>query len=199
MPPLVRALGEDFNRLHPAVRAHYAAASVEAEGEMEEIYVSGAVRPLARLSYAIFGAPVPRGGKNVPFTLRNRTDDSGAMHWDRVFAAGPLSPTPVRFRSRMFYAGDHRILELTRFGLGVESHVSVDDEGSLIYEVLRYVLTLPLLRRTARFPAWLAPFGGGTTREKGVDERSFSVDFEMRHPLLGRTVAYRGTCRIRSP
>jgi hypothetical protein len=166
---------------------------------MEEMYVSGAVRPLARLSYAIFGAPVPRGGENVLFTLRNRTDDSGAMHWDRIFAAVPLSPTPVRFRSRMVYAGDHRILELTRFGLGVENQISVDDEGSLVYEVLRYVVTVPWSRFAVRLPMWLGPFGGGTTREKGIDERSFKVEFEMRHPPLGRTVAYRGKCRIRSP
>ena len=42
----------------------------------------------------------------------------------------------------------------------------------------------------------LSPFGGGRTKEIGVTEDSFRVEFEMTHPVFGRTLAYTGNLRI---
>ena len=46
----------------------------------------------------------------------------------------------MTFSSHMVFSGDHRIIETTRWGLGVESDLRVDDVGSLVYEIRKYVL-----------------------------------------------------------
>ena len=192
--PVARAVGEDFHRLHVAVRKHYSEPTADLSGVMDRVHVSAAIRPLAWLSHRLFRAPVPCGGKDVKFTVRSRVDGSGTMHWLRIFFANASFPRNVTFASRMVFLGDHRIIETTRYGLGVESSVNVDDVGRLIYDIRRYVIRVPLLGLIVRFPTWLSPFGDGRTTEIGETEDSFRVDFEMTHPIFGRTVGYTGRC-----
>ena len=99
----------------------------------------------------------------------------------------------------MVCSGDHRIIEFTRFGMGGESDVSVDGEGSLVYDIRRFVARIPFLGLMVRFPNWLSPFGGGQAKEIGETQDTFRVEFEMAHPLLGRTIGYTGRCRFESP
>ncbi len=194
--PIARALGEDFSRLHPAVRKHYLEPAVDASGVMDALRVNPLVRPLALLSYALFRAPVPRGGRDVGFALHNRIDDAGTMHWLRRFSSNASFPKDVTFESQMVFLGGHNVIETTRHGLGVESRVSVGDGGSLVYEIERYVMRVPLVGLTLGFPAWLSPFGGGRITETGEDGDCFTVDFQMAHPILGPTVGYSGRCRM---
>ena len=195
--PVARAVGEDFHRLHVAVRKHYSEPAADLSGVMDRVHVSAAIRPLAWLSHRLFHAPVPCGGKDVKFTVRSRVDDSGTMHWLRKFFANASFPRNVTFVSRMVFSGDHRIIETTRYGLGVESSVNVDDVGRLIYDIRRYVIRVPLLGLIVGFPTWLSPFGDGRTTETGETEDSFRVEFEMIHPIFGRTVGYTGRCWMR--
>ena len=194
--PIAQALGEDIHRLHPAVRRHYLQPAMDASGVMDTVRVNPLVRPLAILSYALFGAPVPRGGRDVGFALRNRTDDAGTMHWIRRFSSNASFPKDVTFESQMVYLGDHSIKETTRHGLGIESRVRVGDGGSLVYEIVRYVVRVPLVGLAVGFPTWLSPFGGGRITETGEGEDCFAVDFQMAHSILGPTVGYSGRCRI---
>ena len=169
---------------------------MDASGVMDTFRVNPLVRPLALLSYAVFRAPVPRGGRNVGFTLHNRTDDAGTMHWLRRFASNASFPKDVTFESQMVFLGDHRIIETTRYGLGVESSLSVGDGGSLVFQIERYVMRVPALGLAVGFPTWLSPFGGGRITETGEGEDCFAVDFQMAHPILGPTVGYSGRCRM---
>ena len=194
--PIARALGEDFRKLHVAVRKHYSESTVDVIGVMDRVHVKTPIKPLALLSYKLFRAPVPRGGENVEFTVHSRVDGSGAMHWRRSFFSNASFPRDVTFASHMVFLGDHRIVETTRFGLGVESSLIVDDSGSLVYDIRNYTISMPFLGLIVRFPAWLSPFGGGRTTESGENEDSFRVEFDMTHPIFGRTVGYTGSCRI---
>ena len=70
--------------------------------------------------------------------------------------------------------------------------------GSLVYDIRKYVLRVPFLGLIIGFPTWVSPFGGGCTTETGESEASFSVNFEMTHPVFGRTIGYSGRCRMSS-
>ena len=59
-------------------------------------------------------------------------------------------------------------------------------------------LRVPFLGLIIGFPTWVSPFGGGCTTETGESEASFSVNFEMTHPVFGRTIGYSGRCRMSS-
>ena len=193
-----RALGADFDNLHPAVSQHYSERAVDIAGVMDTVYVRGAIKPLALASYKLLYAPVPYSGKNVEISVQNRVDDSGAMHWVRTFFSNDSFRKTVTFESHMVCSGEHRIIEFSRYGIGVEADLSVDAQGRLVYEMRKYVVRLPVFGMILKFPTWLSPFGGGRTTETGESETGFSVDFEMRHPLLGRTIAYTGRCRFES-
>ena len=198
--PIAQALGEDVHDLHAAVRKHYAEPTIDVSGNaMDVVHVKNSIKPLVLVSYRLFHAPVPHSGRDVGFSLRNRTDDSGAMHWIRTFFKNASFPETVTFTSHTVCSGDHRIIEFTRYGMGVEADLSVDGEGSLVYDMRNYVVRMPFLRVTVRFPTWLSPFGGGRTKEIGETEDSFRVEFEMTHPIFGRTLAYTGRCRFESP
>ena len=194
--PIAQALGDDFGKLHPAVRRHYSELTIDIKCTMDEVYVGNRIRLLALVSYRTLRAPVPYSGRDVELRLRNRVDDSGAMHWTRTFFSGAGFPKTVTFKSRMVCSGHRRIVELTRFGVGVESALSVDGEGCLVYDIQSYVLRMPLIGLLLRFPTWLSPFGGGRTSEIGETEDSFRVEFAAAHPLFGRTLAYSGRCRF---
>ena len=133
--PIARALGDDFINLHTAVRKHYSEPTVVLSGVMDSINVKTAIRPAALLSYMLFRAPVPRSGENVEFTVHSRVDGSGVMHWLRTFYGSDGLRRDVTFSSHMAFSGDHRIMETTRWGLGVESDLRVDHVGSLVYEI----------------------------------------------------------------
>ena len=118
------------------------------------------------------------------------------MHWVRTFFKSASFPETVTIPSHMVCSGDHRVIEFTRYGVGVEADVSIDGEGSLVYDFRKFAVRMPLLGLIVRFPTWLSPFGGGRTKEIGETEDSFRVEFEMIHPIFGRTLAYTGSCRF---
>jgi len=196
--PIAQALGEDFHYLHPAVRKHYAEPIINVRGSMDFVHVKNTIKPLALVSYRLFRAPVPHSGRDVEVTLHNRVDDSRTMNWTRTFFKNTSFPEDVTFTSHTVCSGDHRIIEFTQYGVGVESDLSVDGEGSLVYDMRKYVVRMPFLGLIVRFPTWLSPFGGGRTREIGETEDSFRVEFEMTHPVFVRTVAYTGRCQFES-
>ena len=143
--PIAQALGEDFHNLHAAVRKHYSEPTLDVSGTMDEVHVKKTIKPVALLSYILFHAPVPHGGRDVEFSLHNRVDDSGAMHWLRTFFSNASFPEDMTFASHMVCSGDHRIIETTRYGVGVESSLGVDDVGSLVYYIRKYVVRMPFL------------------------------------------------------
>jgi hypothetical protein len=46
-------------------------------------------------------------------------------------------------------------------------------------------------RLSLRFPTWLL-LGSGTITESGRSDTEFVMDFQMQHPVFGRTFSYSG-------
>ena len=197
--PIARALGSDFQKLHVAVRRHYAEPTVVAQGTMDVIHVKRTIRLFTLISYRLIRAPVPHSGRGISLALENRIDSSNVMHWVRTFYKNRSFPETITFVSQMFCSGERKVIETTRYGLGVEANLSVTGDGSLVFDTSSYVVVLPYLGLIVRFPTWLSPFGRGHTKEIGETEDSFKVEFEMNHPIFGRTVAYSGRCQFETP
>lgn len=188
--PIRRALGPEWSKLGAAVRRHYDLPShsetrLEVEGTM-----AVAFSPVGKLLISVgrlFDALVPYRGRGVPVSVRNwSSTDSDAMFWHRTFRYPGRKP--VIFRSRMEYTGEKQIVEYVKYGLGIRMRLSAEGE-SLRFDSLGYQWDLGSL--TLRIPDW-ALLGRAVIRETPISEGSFRVDFEIDHPLWGRTFAYSG-------
>lgn len=106
-----RALGDDFDRLHPRLRERYDLASdgtraMVGRGRMRRVWSRPLARPALRLA-ARRNLPFPETGEDVPFTVENVAyrDRFGreAVAWTRAFETAP----PRRFDATMVY-GEER-------------------------------------------------------------------------------------------
>lgn len=188
--PIPRALGSQWSDLGAAVRRHYdlsphTETRLEVEGTMEVAF-----SPVGKLLISVgrlFGALVPYRGRGIPVSVRNWSRaDSDAMFWHRTFRYPGRKP--VIFLSRMEYAGEKQIVEYVKYGLGIRMRLSSEGK-SLRFDSLGYQWGLGPL--TLRIPDW-ALLGRAVIRETPISEGSFRVDFEIDHPLWGRTFEYSG-------
>ena len=68
-------------------------------------------------------------------SLHNRVDDSDAMHWARTFFNKASFLEAAIFTSYMVCPGDHRLIEFTTCGAGVQVDLSTGIFGD---EILRF-------------------------------------------------------------
>lgn len=194
-PVIRRALGEEWERLHAAVRRHYdltpgTEQSCTLVGNMEEISHSPLAKPFI-LAGRMFGALVPYSGRNVPVEVRNRTcRDRPAMFWHRTFMF--QGRQPYVFQSRMEHLGGREIVEFVRLNLGICMYLSEID-GALCYTSNGYLWRLGPFH--IRIPDWLL-LGEARIVEYGIDDDTVMLDFAIQHPLWGRTFGYKGTLRL---
>jgi hypothetical protein len=135
----------------------------------------------------LLDALVPYRGSEIPVRVRNWSRaDSSAMFWHRTFRYPGRSP--VIFQSRMEYVGDRHIVEYVKYGLGIRMRLSAEGE-SLRYDSRGYQWKLGPMR--LYIPDWLL-LGKAVIRETPISEQAFRVDFEINHPLWGRTFEYSG-------
>jgi hypothetical protein len=188
--PIRQALGSRWPELNAALRRHYdlpphTDTRLEVEGTMD-IDVSP-VAKIFLLAGRLFGALVPHEGRNVPVTVRNWSQaESSAMFWHRTFRYP--GKEPVIFRSRMEYVGDNEIVEYVKYGLGIRMGMSVEGDA-LRFDSRGYRWNLGPLKLP--IPDWLM-LGRAVIREVPVSEQTFKVEFEINHPLWGRTFGYSG-------
>lgn len=191
-PVIARALGTDWDRLAPVVRRHYDLMPGQdtrctCEGVMLEVHHATILKPFLWIGRLI-GALIPYRGTNVPTTVRNWTTQTrDAMFWYRTFRF-PEKP-PIVFRSRMEHVGHDEIVEFVRFGIGIRMRLSVVN-GELRFDDRGYVLKLGSLLLPLPL-RWL--LGTAVITERAVNDTTLSLDFDIHHPLVGRTFAYRGT------
>jgi len=80
-------------------------------------------------------APVLHSGRDLEMSLHNRVDDSDAMHWARTFFNKASFLEAAIFTSYMVCPGDHRLIEFTTCGAGVQVDLSTGIFGD---EILRF-------------------------------------------------------------
>jgi hypothetical protein len=134
-----RALGADFDRLHPKIQQRFGFSSADGvaaigTGVMETIWHG----PFYVLPFLYVGAfrriLFPERGINIPFTVENYAycDTFGreTVTWIRRFE----TPRPRRFDAYMIYSEQRdRIVDYlgTHQHLAVDIHLSVDARGGL--------------------------------------------------------------------
>lgn len=92
----------------------------------------------------------------------------------------------------MEHIHEDEIIEYVRFGMGIRMRMSVK-ESALIFTSIGYVwdvfgIKLPI-------PTW-AILGDAEIIEKAISDNEFYIDFNMVHPLFGKTFSYSGVFSI---
>jgi hypothetical protein len=173
-----RMLGEAWDLLPPPLRVmHEVSGGLIADGEAVVERGGGL---LARLVARLMG--FPPAGREVPVTVRFRVEQ-GREHWRRTFGSSSFSS--VHSFSSVQEQGRGRFDRLLceRFGLFSFGLALVVEEARLRLVVRRWSFAgLPL-------PAAWAPRGEAYESAEGG---RFHFYVEIRHPLTGLIVRYRG-------
>lgn len=193
-----RALGPDFDRLHPEIQRRFGFSSGDGiasigRGVMDEVYRG----PFWTLPFLVCGSwrriMFPETGRDIPFTVENYAfvDDFGreSVTWVRTFQAKRTR----RFDAYMVYSESRsRVVDYlgTHEHLAVDIDLSVDDEGGLrlrsgaqrFYEGMLGFDFPMLLSGTADVREWF-------------DERCqrFRITVDVSNPVWGRIFGYRGS------
>ncbi|PWK92494.1 DUF4166 domain-containing protein [Fulvimonas soli] len=174
-PALFPALlgAAEWPRLAPAVRRmHGGEARLDAHGVAR---VEGAPHWPARLLRRWLGLPEPGAGQALRLEIRRR---DGRETWTRHFASR-------RMRSTLSRGADGRLCE--RLG-PVSLRFALERDGGAIAWRLQGVrwLGLPLPRALC----------GEVRSRSGAEDGGYAFEVDVRLPLLGRLVAYRGRLAI---
>lgn len=170
LPLYRRVLGEAYERLPKAIQAGH-----DGVGLMQGVaQVERGSNPFAALVCAVIG--LPRSADAVPVQVEFSPIAGGEL-WRRTFGGHAFQSDQTEGTGA--WAG----LIRERFGAVTVGLAAVVKDGRMDLVVRRWSL-LGLL-----MPQWLAPHGEAF--EHIVDGR-FAFDVEMRLPLIGRIVRYRG-------
>jgi hypothetical protein len=193
-----RALGIDFQRLHPKVRERFGVGLTEGyacvgTGVMDQIWHgSPLVRPFLHLGagrHILF----PETGADVPFTIENwpYIDRAGreAVSFTRTFE---LPGVRRRFDATMVFDGDHqRLVDYlgTHQHIAAELRFGVDDRGGMVIRTGEQRIRFRRLDRAipelvaghARVCEWFDPGDG-----------MFHIDVRVENRWFGPLFGYRG-------
>jgi hypothetical protein len=193
MPVIQKALGENWNKLDTIIKLHYGLqpgsdTELHLRGTMREVYHSK-IGKLFLLPGRIFGALVPYKGKEVPTEVKNWTskENDQAMYWHRRLFFP--NKDPVIFRSRMEHTQDNEIIEYVNYGMGIRLRTFTKN-NSLHFRSLGYIWKVGPI--TLSIPNWVI-LGDAEIIEKAISDRELFVDFNMIHPLFGKTFSYSGS------
>lgn len=176
-------LGDSWQRLPPALQAHYRDGLSVEQGRMDIEYPRF-MQPLLSV-LRLCGALVDRRGRNLETVVEKRLTGE-RQHWQRSirYADGSMR----RFDSYWIAAGKGQLIEFVNPLLGLQMAPRVED-GRLHYEGVRFVFKLGKL--LLPIPEWLA-LGHTTIVEEALDAQRYRMDFRLRHPLLGQIFRYSG-------
>lgn len=175
-------LGADWERLPPALQAHYRDDGSRDIGHLDIAFPAW-LTPLL-WAMRLLGALVHRRGRGVETTVRKQAE-AGRQHWRRTlrYADGRV----LRFDSYRV-ASRAGLIEFVNPWLGLEMVPSVVGQ-QLHYRGIRMVARLGPWLLTV--PEWLV-LGHTSIVERAVGPHRYAMDFRMTHPLLGELFRYTG-------
>ena len=180
-----RALGEQWDELAPALKAHYAVAKNCDVGVLSIEYPKAMQWPLNFLR--LFGTLINQQAQQVP-TQVSKWMAGEQQQWQRRV---DLPNQLMSFNSSWQYCGGNELIEYVKPYLGLKMAVSMRD-GKLYYAGRSYILKLGSL--LIPIPEALV-LGHTTIEEIGVDDEHFTMDFRLQHPLFGQIYRYAGRFR----
>ncbi len=176
-------LGDDWNKLPPALQAHYRFGETTDTGHMD-IEFPRFMQPYLNV-LRLLGALVNRRGRKVSTVVEKRAVEK-RQYWRRTVRY--LDGKVVYFNSFWISAEGNQVIEFVNPVFGLKMAVSVAD-GRLYYQGVCIVIKLgPVL---ISVPEWLV-LGRSSIVEKAVDETRFAMDFRIIHPLFGQVFRYSG-------
>ncbi len=178
------ALGEDWDKLPPALQAHYRFGKTIDNGGMDIEYPRF-MQPYLSVLH-LMGALINRGGQQVP-TVVEKSVVGERQYWRRTITYP--DGKAVYFNSFWVSAGGNQMIEFVNPVLGLQMAVHVDD-GKLHYQGVRFVAKLG--RLLLPIPEWLV-LGHTTITENAIDATHFAMDFRLTHPVFGQVFRYAGT------
>jgi hypothetical protein len=193
-----RALGDDFERLHPMIQRRFGFSSAEGiasigTGVMEELWRGAAYTvPFLRIG-TWRNIMFPDRARDVAFTVENYAYRDGfgreTVTWIRTFQ---LRHRPRRFDASMVYSEQRgRIVDYlgNRQHLAVDIHLEVDEQGGLrLRSGEQRFYEGPV---AFRFP--MAFSGYADVREwYADDEERYRIEVSVTNPRWGPLFGYRG-------
>ncbi|PWJ25148.1 uncharacterized protein DUF4166 [Branchiibius hedensis] len=194
-----RALGSDFDRLHPRMQERFGVAVAEGRacigrGTMERIWRGTAVvAPFLRLG-AQRNLLFPETGRDVPFTIENYPYVDGfgreTLTFVRTFEVRPGRRR--RFDATMVYDPERRVVVDylgTHQHVAADLDVSVDERGGLC--IASDAMRLHEGPLSVAMPSWVR--GRARVREHWDEQAAcFRIRVEVHHGLVGPVFGYHG-------
>ena len=178
-----QVLGEQWQQLPPALRAHYTPHDNKDVGTLDIEYPRY-MQLYLNLIYK-FGALFNRRGENIPTIVQKRMDGK-AQHWKRTIRF--QSDKTIIFQSHWEYAGSNELIEYVNPFMGLHMAANVN-QGKLYYRGISLILKIGPIRIPV--PEWLF-LGHTTIVETAIDETHFAMDFKLQHPVFGMIYRYTG-------
>lgn len=188
VPLMKLALGEQWEQLPEALKAHYRNDDNGiniATGHLNIDYPRFMQLPLHALR--LMGALINRRGNHLETTVERKMEGE-QQYWHRTI--NYPDGKQVHFKSLFVYdAKSNRLIEYTNRFLGLKMKVHVENK-QLHYQSCGYVLKLGSVQLP--IPESLA-LGHASIVETDTGDESFDMDFRLRHPLFGQIFSYAGT------
>lgn len=182
-----QALGEQWNQLPPALKAHYdndEHGNNNAIGKLTINYPKFMQLPLSAMR--LMGALVNQQGEELPTTVK-RVMIEEEQYWHRTIHYP--DGKKIAFKSRFTFDSQRsEFIEYTNQFLGMRMRAFVKS-GVLYYESCGYVINFAGFKLS--LPEWLA-LGHASIVESAVSDTNFKMDFRLKHPLLGEIFSYIG-------
>ena len=192
IPLLQKALGEDWDKLPAVIQKHYSIptnSSTRLKGNMQ-IGFPNFLYPLISLIHLCGGLVLKRGNNIETLVEKTQSVKNTTLCWKRTLTYPDKNKD--YFYSQMTYLQDHELIETVRFGFGLRLKVSVID-GNLVYRSNGHIWQYGRLRLS--FPDWML-LGKATIIEQAVSEQQFKLDFNINHPLWGKSYWYHGIFQV---